>query len=497
MENQTLQKNKGRYLQLKPSVKQDIALQYLADRETLALLYGGGAGGGKSWLLCEWILSQGLAYPDTKYFIAREKLKVLKQTTLITFFKVCKFHGLKKGIHYGYNSQMGVISLYNGSTVDLLEIKLNPSDPMFEDLGSLEYTQGAIDEAGETVFGAFDTLKSRVGRHNNDKYNIPPKILLTANPKKNYLYTMFYKPAKTGMDYNPKYKFLASLVDDNPYIESSYKDNLREIKDISKRQRLLLGDWEYENDPHALIKYDNIIDLFTNPIPEDTENKFVSVDIARLGGDKVVFYLWHGLKMVKKKTFKKQKLTTTAKDLREFLQEHQVPYSHCIVDEDGVGGGVVDMLEGVKGFIANSIPFDNPATGKPDNYRSLKDQCGYKLAEYINGHKLAVDADGDEEFREYLIEEIEQIKQKDIDTDEKKRQLVPKSEIKEIIGRSPDYSDALMMRMYFEFQDIDEITDEWDEDMETTYEEPSSFELINSDHLDKDRQLLKKYSEQE
>lgn len=491
MEQKQPQKNKeeevGIKIRLKPSLKQYQAYEILEDQITLALVYGGGAGGGKSWLLCEWVMKQALAYPETKYFLAREKLIILKKTTLITLFKVCKYHGLKKGVHYGYNAQMGVVTFSNGSTIDLLEIKLNPSDPMFEDLGSLEYTQGGIDEAGETVFAAFDTLKSRVGRHLNDKYNIPPKILCTTNPKKNWLYTMFYKPHRDGK-VNPKYKFLASLVDDNPYIESSYKGQLEEIKDVAKRQRLLLGQWEYENDPHALIKYDNIVDLFSNPVPPKPSEKFVIVDVARFGGDKIVFTLYHGLVITKIRIRAKQSLVKTAKQLREFLIEHEVPYSHCLIDEDGVGGGLVDMLEGSKGFIANSTPFENKETGKPDNYASLKDQCGYKLAEYINAHKMKIelnidfDVEGEDEdtetFKELLIEELEQIKQLAVDEDSKKKRLVPKKDIKDIIGRSPDRSDTLLMRMYYEFTDIDELDEGWDEDIETTLEEPSSFEIV-------------------
>ena len=485
---QNLSKTEGFKVQLKPSLKQYQAYQILEDKETLALVYGGGAGGGKSWLLCEWIMKQAVAYPETKYFLAREKLIVLKKTTLITFFKVCKFHGLKKGLHYGYNSQLGVISFWNGSTIDLLELKLNPSDPMFEDVGSSEYTQGGIDEGGEIVFGAFDTMKSRIGRHMNDKYGIPPKLLVTCNPKKNWIYSMFYKPHKEGKG-NPKYKFLPSLVDDNPYIESSYKGLLEELVDVSKRQRLLLGYWEYENDPTALIKYDNIVDLFTNPVPPKPSEKFVIVDVARFGGDKIVFTLYHGLVVKKIRIRAKQALTKTAKELREFLVEHEVPYSHCLIDEDGVGGGLVDMLEGTKGFQANATPFDNPATKKPDNYATLKDQCGYKLAEYINAHKIRVELDIDfsvdgehedaERFKEMLIEELEQIKQLQVDDDTKKKRLVPKAMIKEVLGRSPDRSDTLLMRMYYEFQDLDVITDEWgDDDEVTTIEEPSSFDLL-------------------
>ena len=47
-----------------------------------------------------------------------------------------------------------------------------------------------------------------------------------------------------------------------------------------------------------------------------------------------------------------------------------------------------------------------------------------------------------------LIEDLEQIKQKDPGKDQPLRVLT-KEEIKEIIGRSTDIGDAMMMRMYF------------------------------------------------
>ena len=43
------------------------------------------------------------------------------------------------------------------------------------------------------------------------------------------------------------------------------------------------------------------------------------------------------------------------------------------------------------------------------------------------------------------------IKQKNIDLDGKLA-IIPKDEIKKIIGRSPDEADCLMMRMWFEVQ---------------------------------------------
>lgn len=43
-----------------------------------------------------------------------------------------------------------------------------------------------------------------------------------------------------------------------------------------------------------------------------------------------------------------------------------------LVDEDGIGVGVVYHLKGIKGFQANHRPFDNPITEKPENFENLK-----------------------------------------------------------------------------------------------------------------------------
>ena len=70
------------------------------------------------------------------------------------------------------------------------------------------------------------------------------------------------------------------------------------------------------------------------------------------------------------------------------------------------------------------------------------------LSEYINSNKIYISAELSEKQKQSLIEELEQVKAADIDSDGKLK-IVPKSEIKSLIGRSPDYSDALMMRMVF------------------------------------------------
>jgi hypothetical protein len=56
-------------------------------------------------------------------------------------------------------------------------------------------------------------------------------------------------------------------------------------------------------------------------------------------------------------------------------------------------------------------------------------------------------------IKEIIIEELEQIKGEAMDSDQKLR-IITKDKIKEIIGRSPDYADTLMMRMWFELKPI-------------------------------------------
>src|SRR3990167_218800 len=139
----------------KPSQKQIQAFNYLTDTETTELLYGGGAGGGKSHLGCVWAVYMCLAYPGVRGLMGRAVLKTLKESTLLTFFRVCRQFGLKKDIDYKYNYIEGVIIFKNGSEIYLKDLFAYPSDPEFDELGSTEYTGAFIDEASQVIETAY------------------------------------------------------------------------------------------------------------------------------------------------------------------------------------------------------------------------------------------------------------------------------------------------------------------------------------------------------
>jgi len=45
---------------------QEQAIEYLFDKTTTEVLFGGAAGGGKSWVGCSWLVLMCIKYPKTR-----------------------------------------------------------------------------------------------------------------------------------------------------------------------------------------------------------------------------------------------------------------------------------------------------------------------------------------------------------------------------------------------------------------------------------------------
>lgn len=427
----------------KKHVKQEEALRILTQSSFVEFLYGGAAGGAKSWTGCTWLAFMCLAYPGTKWFIGREELKRLRESTLITFFKVCSAYGIRRDIDFKYNGQDHFIEFANGSRIDLLDLRFLPSDPLYERYGSTEYTGGWIEEGGEVNFGAYDTLKTRIGRHLNDKYNILRKLFVSCNPKKNWMYTVFYKPYKARC--LPVHQcYLSALVQDNPFIEKDYISALLSTSDKVKKERLFKGNWEYDDNPNALCQHDTILEIFGNTLAKRTGEKYLTADIARYGSDEARIAVWDGWDIIDYRCFAISATTKIQTTIEHLRKKHNIPRWRCLADEDGVGGGVVDNCR-IRGFVNNSSPFDD------ENYTNLQTQCGYKLAEHINQGDVGFSAEISVGDMDIIVVELEQLQTWDVDSD-KKLKLKPKEQIKADIGRSPDWRDTFLMRAYFDYK---------------------------------------------
>lgn len=426
--------------------KQEEALKLLTDDEHVEFLYGGAAGGAKSWTGAVWLLFMSLCYPATKWFVGRAELKRITQSTYITFKKVCAQYGVPDEI-WNYNGQLNYIEFYNGSRIDFLDLKYIPSDPLYERYGSIEFTGGWIEEGGEVNFGAYDTLKTRVGRCLNAEYGLRRKLFITCNPKKNWMYDTFYKPWRANR-LAGYMAYLACLVQENPFIDPDYIEGLKTTQDKVKRERLLKGNWEYDDNPNALCSHDAITAIFGNILGKKTGINYLTADIARFGSDHARIAVWDGWVIIDYKCFAISKTTDIQLYIIRCQKKYRIPRYRCLADEDGVGGGVVDNCD-IEGFVNNSSPLNG------ENYQNLQAQCGYKLAEHINASDVGVE-EGlmSYEEQEEITNELEQLQTWKSDSDGR-LMLKPKAEIKLDIGRSPDWRDMFLMRSWFDYNEYD------------------------------------------
>lgn len=437
--------------------KQIEAVEAWIDDTTEEILYGGAKGGGKSFLGASLIFGDALIYPGTHYFIARQELTDLRKFTIPTIHEVFQKWGLSIGDYASFNGQDNTYTLHNGSKVYLIPCKELPSDPLYERFGSMQMTRGWIEEGGEIAEAAKANLRLSIGRWKNLEHGLKAKLLITANPKKGWMKRDFVDMWKQNLLPRSR-KFITAFATDNPYLPSDYVDTLRNERDTVRRQRLFEGNWDYDEDKDSLISNDALSDAFSNTITKDG-NKYLIVDVARLGKDSTVFTFWDGLELVKLEQFHGISTEITEQKIRDYAATERIPYSQILIDEDGIGGGVVDHLKGVKGFVANSTPLptaneirDRQVKLSHDlipkrNFANLKSQCGWKLAELINEHQIRL---GPPDYRDKIMEEITALlRQKDVDSEGKLR-LKPKEDVKLELGRSPDIGDTIIYRAWFE-----------------------------------------------
>lgn len=446
--------------------KQTEAWDAFESPDITELGYGGAAGGGKTRLGWYIIIVNCEKYPGVRWAVGRKELKTLKTTTLTELWMIFRELGYQEKIDYTYDGSLNILHFKNGSEVMMLDTAHSPQDPEVTRFGSLPLTSAWLDESNETPFKEKSILKTRVGRNNLfDGKEIKAFWLETFNPNKGHVHRDYYKPWKSGT-LPPYRKFIRALPGDNKYLTEAYIESLRR-SDKTTRERLLFGNFEYDSDPLRLMNYEAITDLPNNTVNDGI--KTIIADIARFGGDKIVIGTFKGLELFGLGVYTYQGTDETGKKIKEEAVEESVLWENILVDEDGVGGGVIDMMRGIKGFINNSTPLEvwNPLKNEltPANFRNLRSQCYFKLSEVVNEHKMAVkitkfktNIEGYtlEMALSDLFEELDQVKRAD-QTDNNKPAIIAKDEIKEQIGRSPDFSDTLMMRMYFEFRKPDDI----------------------------------------
>lgn len=419
------------------------AIAWGLEEEVTEIIYGGSKGSAKSYTGCNLIFGDALTYDGTFYFIARKKLNDLRKFTIPSIYEVFDHWGLNPSDYMTYNGQDSVFELNNGSKVFLIDAKYLPSDPQYTRFGSIQMTRGWIEEGGEFESDAKANLAASIGRWKNKEYNLKGKLLITCNPAKNFLY-QDYKANKEGKLESHK-KFIQALPDDNKCLPEGYIENLHRVLNPSAKQRLIYGNWEWDDDPLSMIDYPKILELFSNEFIPGGQ-RYLTADLAYEGSDIFVIGIWNGL--ILEKVIAKDKISEVAvpKWIHDHRIEYKIPIGNVIYDADGVKrfvkqSATAGNLLGAKEFHNNGKPVDSA-------YYNLKSECYFKLAEYVNENKIFIK---DQAYKEQIIQELEQMR-KIANPDDNKLRVEKKSDLKERLGRSPDFMDMMCMRMFTELK---------------------------------------------
>lgn len=123
-----------------------------------------------------------------------------------------------------------------------------------------------------------------------------------------------------------------------------------------------------------------------------------------------VLTVWDGYECKEYVVWEKSSTTDISKKAKELASRYNVPLRNIVNDHNGVGAGISYEIGEVYKFSSNSSPITDGNEPKP--YRSLRDQCLFKLREVVNKIRLP-----ETKYKERIIEEIDCIVQVDIDKD--------------------------------------------------------------------------------
>lgn len=449
---------------------QNLAMQQFDDPQVVSIVFGGGAGGGKSFLIGLLCAIAAKKYPGTRWGLARKELKSLKQTTLATLIaKVHRTLGISEN-DYKLNLLDSTLEYSNGSQILLLDLTAKPSDPEMESLGSLELTGAFVDEVGEVTKKAFDTLSSRVNRWLNKEYGITGKVVGSCNPSPGFVRQEFYDPYEqlgggrvqswnhgnvwvNGERLDAKRVYIRSTVLDNPFIDDNYIEGLRRLPN-QERKRLLDGDWNYLDEDDSLFPM-TLVDKMTvysvpefeedengNPIDENGKlkkfNKFIGVDPSDAGKDDTVATLVEEGIITEQLEIKSPQGKDDAigfyiaGKLIAFAERHgftKATARNITIEGNGIGASLRDALR-VMGW--NVTVYTATLQTRNDGYYDFMVNADEGKIKVLN---TVFDAGN----------LLRQLTAHRYDLDTGKPRVTRKKELRQLLGRSPDHADSAMI----------------------------------------------------
>lgn len=417
-------------------------------------LFGGAMGGGKTAALINEGNQLNLDYPGNFGLLIRKTWPSFRDTVLPQVEKyidtrlVADWNRTEKYIIYKNLSRIR----YGG---------MGERSDDWEKWMSGEYGWIAIDQAEQFTELEFRMLATRL------RLNIPGIryfFLLSCNPNVGWIKELFIERA--GKDY----VFIPSLPTDNlANLPVGYVERMRNVLTPQQQQALLEGNWEAVGEPDNVYTYAAVQKAMKQE-RKATLPVELGVDVARFGDDKTVIVLREGLRARIYSQAQGHDTMRTAGECWRCCQDKVIPKWKAgldritiKVDADGIGGAVVDRLKeqrtekealytdmilemvgekereelGKRAYKLRIKIVEIHGSGKPKDpvhFKNVRAEIHWGMRELLDDLDLPDDRE--------VSAQMMALKHKTNSAGQ--IVIVPKEEIKEKLGRSPDDAEAII-----------------------------------------------------
>ena len=405
------------------------------DDPPIELCYGGAKGGGKSfffvfWVLeyCRWVIQhynlKASKNPPHIGFMGRKLSTDFTQTTLQTWREnipdTCyEFRGSgdKEVKHVVIDGAVAVD--YGGLDRQVDINKFN----------SAEYGFVAIDQAEETLIDDVAVLKATRRMKIKGK-PLPYRGLWTANPAACWLKTDFIDTPKRN------HIFVQALPGDNKHLPNSYIETLK--ASFGHRPELLqaylYGSWDAFEGANQVILGSWVQRART--MPSMLAGTVISCDVARFGDDKTVIYIFDGSEIIEEHVMGYSRTTDVSDRITDLARRHND--CQVVVDEIGIGGGVIDELHKNGRRV---IAFNSSAKATdPEKFYNLRAEAWWELGQHFAHGEIGCMKMTDGLYNELTAPGYEFRNGKIL--------IEPKEKIKQRIGHSTDKADCYVMGIW-------------------------------------------------
>ena len=370
---------------------------------------------GKTRILATWIVLQCCEKPGLRGIVVAQTHAALRK---VLIHDILMF-ATSIGIHIDWNKSNQELKFDNGSILFGYSSE-NPAGV----LGLSEIDMLAIDEAAYCSEEIYNYSRDRM---RGGKYK--PMVRLISSPSTlSRVQNWFSKVVKENPD-----KVITATYRDNPFTSEEFKKELEDRYVIGSNlfRQQCLGEIFDTDIASQIVFRSDFCNLKRTP---SDQGRWLGCDMSGLGCDSDAFCVVDRYGMVEWETRPLQNTFEKADRICS-LWKNNACLSGCIDVTGGYGQGALDLSKS-HGIELRGINFAEKAADE-ERYPQIRTEMYMELAKAIKDGFWVCD-----EVKEEILAQSVFINGKG------QSQLTPKSEVKKIIGHSPDLCDALALAVY-------------------------------------------------